>query len=108
MTPSISAGKLQSIQITPNVDISILPIFSIVEYKFSIKLKNPIPNNGYLEINLPDNVLYHSSSSNLKVKNGITIYSGSTSSKYSSNTNFNFLKQIVVNGVCNPLGCNPS
>jgi len=108
MNPSISAGKLKSIDITPNIVISNLPIFSTVEYKFTISLKNPIPNNGYIEVEFPDNVLYHDSSSNLKVKNGANIYSASTSAKYSTNTHFNFLKKLIVKGICDPSGCNPA
>lgn len=65
-------------------------------------IKNPIPADGIIHINIPDNILYHSGGSNLKVSlvDSNTELTTSTSSKYSSNTNFNFLKQVIVKEMC--------
>ncbi len=103
MSPSISGGTLSfSVASDQSNGVSIL---SLVIYTFTVNLQYQVPSDGIIKIELPDNLLFHKSSSDLKVNqigsnNAETTLSTSTSSKYATHTNFNFLKEVLVKGAC--------
>lgn len=86
-----------------------MSILSLVIYTFTVNLQYQMPTDGIIKIEFPDSLLFHKASSDLKVNQvasggAETTLSTSTSSKYTTYTNYNFLKEVLVKGAC-AAGC---